>query len=73
MSSWTTIKGPGGLSDTVFDFTPMEARYVRLIGTTGASNGHLRELGVFAVVIPEPTTFALMALAGLSLLRRRRG
>jgi len=72
MASWTTIKGPGPLANAEFDFSPVEARYVRVIGTAGGANGHLRELGVFALVIPEPATLSLFGLAGLAMLARRR-
>jgi hypothetical protein len=44
----------------------------RITGVSGANGRHLYELEAFAIEIPEPAAFGLMALSGLGLLWRRR-
>ena len=49
------------------------AQYVRVINANGADYGaQVAEVEVFGVMIPEPSTGLLAALAGLMLARRRR-
>lgn len=62
----------GALSTGNYNLTaPQTAQYIRLTGTSGAGNGHLRELGAY-YMFPEPTGGLLLALGGLLLAVRRR-
>lgn len=68
--TWTTVYN-GALTTGNYNFTPQLVQYIRVTGTAGAGNGHLRELAAF-VMFPEPASLVLLGCAAAALLRRRR-
>jgi len=72
-ADWKTIFLADAVSGGhVFQFAPIDARYIR-VTHNGAATGALTSLEFFAAPpVPEPVTLSLLTLGGLTMLRRRK-